>query len=37
MTLGLTIDHWVVDGAPGARYLQRVAQLLAQPAVLVAG
>lgn len=37
MTLSLTIDHRVVDGAPGARYLRRVAELLAQPALLVAG
>jgi len=37
MTLSLTIDHRVVDGAPGARYLRRVAELLAQPALLLAG
>ncbi len=36
MTLSLTIDHRVVDGAPGARYLRRVAELLAQPALLLA-
>lgn len=37
MTLSLTIDHRVVDGAPGARYLRRVAALLAQPVLLLAG
>lgn len=37
MTLSLTIDHRVVDGVPGARYLKRVADLLARPAILVTG
>ncbi|BDG59592.1 dihydrolipoamide acetyltransferase family protein [Caldinitratiruptor microaerophilus] len=37
MTLSLTIDHRVVDGAPGARYLRRVGELLADPLVLLAG
>ncbi|HYG58288.1 MAG TPA: dihydrolipoamide acetyltransferase family protein [Symbiobacteriaceae bacterium] len=37
MTLSLTIDHRVVDGAPGARYLRRVAELLGKPALLVSG
>lgn len=37
MTLSLTIDHRVVDGAPGARYLRRVVELLANPAILAAG
>lgn len=35
MTLSLTIDHRVVDGVPGARYLRRVAELLATPALLL--
>jgi pyruvate dehydrogenase E2 component (dihydrolipoamide acetyltransferase) len=35
MTLSLTIDHRVIDGLPGARYLRRVAELLAEPAMLV--
>ncbi|HAJ34756.1 MAG TPA: dehydrogenase [Chloroflexi bacterium] len=32
MTLSLTIDHRLIDGAPGAAFLQRVCQLLSQPA-----
>lgn len=36
ITLSLTIDHRVVDGAPGARYLRRVAELLSQPCLLLA-
>lgn len=31
MTLSLTFDHRVVDGAPAARFLQRVKQFIAQP------
>jgi pyruvate dehydrogenase E2 component (dihydrolipoamide acetyltransferase) len=31
MMLSLTIDHRVVDGAPAARFLQRVKQLVEQP------
>lgn len=34
MTLSLTVDHRVIDGAPGAAFLQRVCQLLAAPDVL---
>ncbi|HSJ54287.1 MAG TPA: 2-oxo acid dehydrogenase subunit E2 [Anaerolineae bacterium] len=37
MTLSLTIDHRVVDGAPGAAFLQAVVQLLEQPALILAG
>lgn len=37
ITLSLTIDHRVVDGVPGARYLRRVADLLARPAILATG
>lgn len=32
--LSLTFDHRVVDGAPAARFLQRVAELLRDPKVL---
>ncbi len=31
VTLSLTIDHRIVDGAPAARFLQRVKQLVEQP------
>ena len=34
-TLSLTFDHRVVDGAPAARFLGRVAQLLDRPYMLV--
>lgn len=34
MTLSLTIDHRVIDGYPGALFLARVVELLAQPAAL---
>ncbi len=37
MTLSLTIDHRVVDGAPGAAFLQAVVQLLEQPVLIFAG
>jgi pyruvate dehydrogenase E2 component (dihydrolipoamide acetyltransferase) len=36
MTLSLTIDHRVVDGAPGAAFLQTLAQLLEHPALIFA-
>jgi len=35
MTLSLTIDHRVVDGAPGARFLARVNELIEQPYLLL--
>jgi len=35
MTLSLTIDHRVVDGAPGAAFLATFAELVARPLVLV--
>ena len=35
LTLSLTFDHRVVDGAPAAEYLQTMAELLARPLVLV--
>ena len=31
VVLSLTVDHRVVDGAPAARYLQRLKQLIEQP------
>jgi len=33
MQLSLTFDHRLVDGAPAARFLQRVQQLIQQPYV----
>jgi pyruvate dehydrogenase E2 component (dihydrolipoamide acetyltransferase) len=36
MVLSLTIDHRVVDGAPGAAFLQTVVQLLEHPALIFA-
>jgi len=37
MVLSLTIDHRIVDGAPGAAFLQTLAQLLEHPALIFAG
>lgn len=34
--LSLTFDHRLVDGGPAARFLQRVVQLVEQPALLLA-
>jgi pyruvate dehydrogenase E2 component (dihydrolipoyllysine-residue acetyltransferase) len=34
-TLSLTFDHRVVDGAPAARFLDRVAELLSRPYLLM--
>jgi pyruvate dehydrogenase E2 component (dihydrolipoamide acetyltransferase) len=31
LTLSLTFDHRLVDGAPAARFLQRVKQLVERP------
>ena len=36
MALSLTFDHRIVDGAPAARFLQRVKQLIEQPVLLLA-
>jgi pyruvate dehydrogenase E2 component (dihydrolipoamide acetyltransferase) len=33
-TLSLTFDHRVADGAPAARFLGRVAELVGSPAAL---
>ena len=35
VTLSLTIDHRIVDGAPGARFLQRLVELVEQPYLLL--
>jgi pyruvate dehydrogenase E2 component (dihydrolipoamide acetyltransferase) len=34
--LSLTFDHRLVDGAPAARFLQRVKQLVEEPFLLLA-
>jgi pyruvate dehydrogenase E2 component (dihydrolipoamide acetyltransferase) len=36
MTLSLTFDHRINDGAPAARFLQRIKQLIEQPYLLLA-
>ena len=35
MVLSLSFDHRLMDGAPVARFLQRVVQLLERPVILV--
>lgn len=35
MTLSLSLDHRILDGAPAARFLQRVRQLLEDPYLLI--
>jgi pyruvate dehydrogenase E2 component (dihydrolipoamide acetyltransferase) len=35
MTLSLVFDHRVIDGAPAARFLERIAQLVEEPALLI--
>jgi len=37
MVLSLTIDHRIVDGAPGAKFLQTLVALLEHPALIFAG
>jgi len=37
MALSLTIDHRIVDGAPGAAFVQTLAQFLEHPALIFAG
>jgi pyruvate/2-oxoglutarate dehydrogenase complex dihydrolipoamide acyltransferase (E2) component len=34
-TLSLTFDHRVTDGTPGARFLERVGELLGRPYLLM--
>jgi pyruvate dehydrogenase E2 component (dihydrolipoamide acetyltransferase) len=36
MTLSLAFDHRVIDGAPAARFLDRIAQLIQDPWLLLA-
>lgn len=35
LTLSLTYDHRIIDGAPAAQFLQRIKQLLENPALLL--
>jgi pyruvate dehydrogenase E2 component (dihydrolipoamide acetyltransferase) len=35
MWLSLSFDHRLVDGAPAARFLQRVVQLIERPHLLL--
>jgi pyruvate dehydrogenase E2 component (dihydrolipoamide acetyltransferase) len=35
VTLSLTFDHRLVDGAPAARFLQRIKHLVEQPYLLL--
>jgi len=37
VTLSLSFDHRLIDGAPAARFLQRVKQLVERPFVLALG
>ena len=36
-TLSLVFDHRLVDGAPAARFLQYIKQLIEEPYLLIAG
>ena len=35
VTLSLTFDHRVIDGAPAARFLARIRELIEQPYLLL--
>jgi len=35
LTLSLTYDHRIIDGAPAAQFLRRVKQLLENPGLLL--
>ena len=35
LTLSLSFDHRIVDGAPAARFLQRIGQLVERPLALM--
>jgi pyruvate dehydrogenase E2 component (dihydrolipoamide acetyltransferase) len=35
MTLSLTYDHRVIDGAPAAQFLQRIKQIMQNPYLLI--
>ncbi len=35
VTLSLSFDHRIVDGAPAGRFLQRIKQLVERPMALV--
>jgi pyruvate dehydrogenase complex dihydrolipoamide acetyltransferase long form len=35
MVLSLTVDHRVVDGAPGARFLRRIAEFIEDPYLMI--
>jgi pyruvate dehydrogenase E2 component (dihydrolipoamide acetyltransferase) len=37
LTLSLVFDHRLVDGAPAARFLQYIKQLIEEPYLLIAG
>jgi pyruvate dehydrogenase E2 component (dihydrolipoamide acetyltransferase) len=37
LTLSLSLDHRIVDGAPGAQFLQTLVQLLEHPALIFVG
>ncbi len=37
MSLSLTFDHRIIDGAPAARFLERVCQLLTEPVLSLIG
>ena len=37
LTLSLVFDHRLVDGAPAARFLQYIKQLIEEPYLLLAG